>query len=95
MRAVANCVSVHSAEFGAQIPTRSPVTSPASRSARARSSTAASSCAHDHRRDDATSTSASPSACSPAVRRSAWPIVSSSSGTSVGPAAYESSVMGG
>ena len=85
--AVAYWVSVHSAQFGDQIPTRSPLPMPARTSPIASASTSASSSAQVQRRPLATSTSASRSGCAATVRSKFSPMVSSSSGVSVSPAA--------
>jgi hypothetical protein len=80
--AVAYCVIVHSAQFGAQIPTRSPFPIPRPISPRANSSTAAPNSAYVHRRPLATSTNASRSPYAATVRRRFAPIVSPSNETS-------------
>ncbi|GAB2938427.1 hypothetical protein GCM10027203_44750 [Nonomuraea fastidiosa] len=89
--AVAYCVSTHSAQFGAQMPTRSPLAMPRASRPSATSFTAASNSAYVHRRPVAISTSASLSGCRATVRSRFAPIVSPSRGTSETPDAYESS----
>ena len=79
------CSSTHSAQFGAQIPTRSPVATPEAMSPRATASVAASSCAYVQRLPVGTSTSASLSPCAAAIRRRLSPIVSPSSGSGLAP----------
>src|SRR4051794_38619976 len=95
--AVAYCTSVHSEQFGAQMPTRSPVRTPVAISARASRSTSARSSAYVHRLPCATSTSASRSANRSAVASKLSPIVVSRRGVSVSPRVCErlgSSVAG-
>ena len=83
--AVAYWISTHSAQLGAQMPTRSPLAIPVASSPRATSFTAASSSAYVQRRPVATSTSASRSAYRAAARSRFSPIVSPSSGTAETP----------
>ena len=85
--------SAHSAQFGAQIPTRSPSSRPAATSPRASASTSRSSSAQVQRRPLATSTSASRSGRAATVLSKLAPIVSSSSGGSSSPAAYDSDLQ--
>src|SRR5262245_50412324 len=92
--AVANWVIVHSAQFGDQIPTRSLLPIPARIRPIASASTSRSSSVQVQRRPLANSTSASRSGYAATVRSKFAPIVSSRSGTSVSPAAYEDSMRG-
>ena len=87
--AVAYCRIVHSAQFGAQIPTRSPFSIPPAISPHATTSTSRSNSAYVHRRPVATSTSASRSPYVATVRSRLAPIVSPSNGTSVTPDRYD------
>ena len=79
-RAVAYWVSVHSAQLGAQTPSRSPLVSPAASSPPATRLTAASNSRYVQRRPVAHSTSASRSPNRATVRVRLAPMVSSSSG---------------
>src|SRR6476660_3740433 len=91
--AVAYCTTVHWAQFGAQIPTRSPVATPVARSARASPSTSAANSAYVQRIPWATSTRASRSPTRATVASRLSGMVCSSSGTSVSPAVCDSVVM--
>src|SRR4029079_16493041 len=84
---------VHSAQFGAQTPTRSPVAMPAPIRPRASASTSRLSSSYVQRRPVANSTSASLPPYAATVRSKFSPIVSSRRAGVVSPAAYDS-VMG-
>src|SRR5687767_1706795 len=87
--AVANCVSAHSAQFGAQMPTRSPTSSPAVMNARASRSAVASSSAYVMRVPWWREMSAGWPGSSRAMRSRSAPIVSPMSGFDPMPLAYE------
>ena len=76
--AVAYWVSVHSAQFGAQMPTRSPLAMPVPSNPSASASTSAASSAYVHRRLADRSTSASRSPNARTVASKLPPIVSPS-----------------
>ena len=80
--AVANWISVHSGQFGAQIPTRSPFPIPRFSNPTATASTSRLSSAYVHRRPEGRSTRASRSPWAATVRSKLSPIVSPSIGAS-------------
>ncbi len=85
MRAVANCVSSHSARFGDQMPTRSPRRTPSAHRPAADASTSSSSCCQVKRNRWSTNTAASRSGQRRAAAASSACTVESLSGTSVAP----------
>ena len=85
--AVAYCTSVHSAQFGDHMPTRSPLPIPARISPMASASTSRSSSVQVQRRPVANSTSASRSGYAATVASKFSPIVWSSSAGSISPLA--------
>src|SRR5712672_770126 len=87
--AVANCTMVHSGQFGAQMPTRSPCSRPSDMRPRAITSISSLSSPYVHLRVLAMSTSASASGFARTVRSKFSPMVSSRIGMSVGPASYD------
>ena len=93
-RAVANCTTTHSAQFGAQMPTRSPFSTPAASRPRAHRSTWASSSAYVQRTPCARETSASRAPCSETIAFHISPIVSPRSGTSETPCWYARLIVG-
>jgi hypothetical protein len=78
--AVPYWTSTHSAQFGAQMPTRSPFHTPIASNPSAQASTSATSSGYVQRRPVAHSTSASASPTRAAVRSRLAPMVSPSSG---------------
>jgi len=90
--AVAYCTMVHSGQFGAQMPTRSPRSMPSDMRPRAITSISSLSSPYVHLRVLAMSTSASVSGFARTPRSKFSPIVSSRIGVSVGPASCDFTV---